>query len=395
MKRLSQFCVFFFVVSALYAQSAVNTLPQLDASLKTLAADINKKLTDQKAGKVGLYQWASGDSVPALGVYWAAQLTEELTNIPERSFILLRGGPAAADWTISGEIIEAAGVIRVYTRLFRSATNSIEASLHADFERTEHLAAMLAAGGPGRGSSAAARDAYETDSWENPYVVEIASGDGGPLTSRTLHSENDEDFFLLAPDKDGLLTLETTGNTDTCMELYEAASQNKLDDNDDGGSGDNARIRYSVRAGVRYIAKVKGYDGETGNYGFRAYLSEPVRAEPDEYEADDDFASAKEIQTGAPQQHTFTTGDDVDWVKFQVSQAGRYVIRARGRDSNRLDTSIELYDADHKSIDADDDGGEEFDARISARLQPGLYYLKVECLDRIPRQPYIISVTAE
>ncbi|MDR1625801.1 MAG: DVUA0089 family protein [Spirochaetia bacterium] len=395
MKRFMQVCVFFFALSALYGQSPAALLPRLDGSLKGLAADISKKLAGQKDGKVAIGQWTYRDGVPVLGVYWAAQLAEELTNIPDRPFILLSGGAAAADWAVSGEIVETAGLVRVYTRLVRRADNSVVAGMHSDFERGAELAEMLAVGGGQRDSSSVMRDAYETDSWENPVTAEIAANGGGALASRTIHVQGDEDFFLLAPDKDGSLVAETTGGTDTYMELYEAASGNKLADNDDGGPSGNARIRHAVRAGVRYIAKVKGYDGETGAYGFRAYMNEPVRMEADEYEPDGDFASAREIPLGTPQQHTFTTADDVDWVKFQVSQPGRYTIRARGLKSTRLDTCIELYGSGRDLIKEDDDGGESLDSRLWAQLQAGTYYLKVTCLDDSPNEPYRITVTAE
>jgi hypothetical protein len=140
---------------------------------------------------------------------------------------------------------------------------------------------------------------------------------------------------------------------------------------------------------------VKGYGGETGSYGFRACLIEPVRIEPDEFESDDESSSAGGIAVGESQRHTFSSGDDVDWVKFDISRTGRYVIRARGVNSARLDTYIELYDQDLDAIDEDDDGGDNYDARLSIRLQAGTYYVKVKCLEENPGQPYTISVDTE
>jgi hypothetical protein len=187
--------------------------------------------------------------------------------------------------------------------------------------------------------------------------------------------------------------METTGRMDTYMELYDAETREMLEENDDGGEGNNARIRYSVQGGQRYIVKVRGYSSsETGSYAFRAYLPSQARLAPDEYEPDDDSSSASLIDIGKPQQHTFHTGDDVDWVKFQVTHAGRYTIRARGVNSDRLDTYMELFDANLNSIAEDDDGGDNLDSRISQQLGNGLYYLKVWCLDDEPGQPYTISV---
>ncbi|MDR1319263.1 MAG: PPC domain-containing protein [Treponema sp.] len=391
-KRLVLFFVLFPVLAALYGQSAANPAPQIDGAVKETAGGINRKIPAGGSPKIAVNVWVYHDSVPALGLYWAAQLTEELTNIPGRSFILVSGG--AADWTISGEIIETPGAaIRIYTRLIRSVDHSITASFHSDFDFNEYIAEMLSDGGGGR-SPSVIRDAWEPDSWENPLAVETSAG-GEQIVSRTLHAESDEDFFLFTPDRDGFLLLETTGNTDTYMELYNADPRDKLADNDDGGSGGNARIRYQVRPGNSYIAKVRGYGGETGSYGFGARFTEAIRSTPDEYEEDDDFTSAKEISPGTPQRHTFTTGNDVDWVKFQISRPGSYTIRARGVNSARLDTYIELYDGNRNSIDDNDDGGEDLDSRLSVRLQAGTYYLKVECLDEDPDEPYTISVAAD
>ncbi|MDR1249586.1 MAG: hypothetical protein LBK63_09815 [Treponema sp.] len=319
-----------------------------------------------------------------------------MANIPNRSFIPVLG--RTADWTVSGEIVGIANIIRVYTRLIRAGgrpgEHLIAASFHADFELDEYIAEMLSGGG-GRGSSSALRDAYENDSMENPLTVEVAGDNSGPVINRTLHTESDEDFFLLTPNQEGELVLETTGSIDTYLELYHADSREKLAGDDDGGSGNNACIHYQARAGEGYIAKVRGYDGNMGSYGFHAWLREPFHNDPDEYEDDGDFSLAKTIAVGTPQQHSFTTGDDVDWVAFETDRDGSYTIRVRGANTARLDTYIELYDSNRSLIDEDDDGGSNLDSRLSARLRSGIYYLKVKCLDEEPDQPYTIAITAD
>jgi hypothetical protein len=401
MKRLLQIFVFFFAFSVLYGQDngqngdeAANPLLRMDEAVKSLAGDINKKLVSGKALKVAVDQWTYNGAVPPLGSYWTSQLIEELTNTPGRSFAVLAGETAGADWTVSGEILEAAATVRVYTRLIRCSDRTIEAGFHFDFEGSPPISEMLSGGGSGERFSSIGRDAYEPDSQDNPVAVVTGSQEGGAVINRTLHTTEDEDFFLLSPDRDGALVVETTGNTDTVLNLYEAGSGNWLTEDDDSGTDSNARIRYTVRAGKSYLARVKGYDGSSGSYGFRAYLIETARIAPDEYESDDDVSAAKDIGIGEPQEHTFSSSSDVDWVKFQISQAGRYIIRARGVNSAELDTYIELYDEDFSSIDENDDGGENMDALLSVWLRSGTYYLKVECLET-PDQPYTISIERE
>jgi len=415
-KCLIAISVFFLIMGAVYGQGssestvesadadtgtgtaqAASPVLQMDKAVKALAGDLHKKIIENRAGKIAVGQFVYRTSIPPLGSYWVNQLSGELSNIPNRSYIIVSGGPAGADWTVSGEIVEVADIVRVYTRLVRSEDRAIEGAFNTDLEKSAALAAMLLTGEIR--SAPVALDEWEIDSWENPATYEIGVDENAFVMMRTFHDENDEDFFLLIPERDGRLVAETTGNIDTYMRFYNADSpprQEELASNDDGGSGFNAKIGYNVLAGRRYMAVVSGYSGEKGQYGFRAYLTDPVQLlPPDEYENDDDSSSAKWIEIGTSQQHSFHHTDDVDWVKFQVSQPGRYVIRTRGVNSNRLDTCIELYDANMNSIAEDDDGGEDMDSRLSLQLDSGLYYLKVWCLDYEPDQAYTISIEQE
>jgi hypothetical protein len=390
-KVLFTVLVLFAILPPLYGQSSANSLSQLDNAIRTLGADINTRLNTERAQRVALGQWAYRDTLTSLGSYWQTQLMEELTNIRGRSFSLSLGTQTGEDWLISGEIIEIANVVRVYTRLTRVNGNAVAASLHSDFEYNQFFADMLA-GGSGS-SPSLLRDAYEFDSMEAPLAVTLAANANGPLINRNLHNGSDEDFFVLTSTEDCTIVMETTGDIDTYLELYESGSSSRIASNDDGGSGSNARLRHNIRAGVRYIAKVRGYSSDTGSYGFRAYITEGIR--PDQYEDDNTFDAATLITIGTAQQHNFHNGDDVDWVKFQVTRSGRYVIRARGVDSARLDTYVELYDSSNSYIDDNDDGGEDMDARLSVQLQSGTYYVKVTCLNDDPDQPYTIRIDAE
>ena len=411
-KRLLLVPVFILALCMAYAEgitqngaAAQNTgggpVTQMDNAVKALAGNLVRSLVTVKAVKVTVSPFSYRDTIPPFSQYWVNQLTEELVNTPNRSFSVLSAG--VADWIVSGEIVEAADGIRVYTRLVNSGDRTIAAVFHSDLARNDNIARMLLSGGSSGGgggggsSSSVSMDAWEPDSMENPVAYEIGEDENVPAMNRTIHDGRDQDFFLLIPARDGRLVIETTGDeVDTYMNLYIAGSGDSVASDDDGGSGDNARIRYNVQAGRRYIAKVRGYErDETGPYGFRAYLISNERVSADRYESDDDSSSAKPINIGERQQHNFHNKDDVDWVKFEVSQAGRYTIRTSGVRSNNLDTYIELFNADMKSIAEDDDGGDNYSSRLSLQLDMGTYYLKVHCLDDNPDQPYTISVTAD
>lgn len=498
--------IFLTVVCAVFSQNTANHIQQLDHAVKELAANIHKKFIDEKVQRIAVDRITYSGTTSQLGTYWINQLISELTNIPNRPYVINSGGTAEADWTITGEIIDMSSAIRVFTRLVRSGNRAVESVFQSDFERTSALVAMLSS--DARSSSSGDIDEWEEDSFDNPVPYEIGSG----VINRSIHNGNDEDFFLIIPASEGLLVMETTGNTDTFMELYDADTRQKLSENDDGGQNTNARIRYSIEAGHRYIVKIRGYnrsttgnygflanisvsetpgsswqnpvtyelginenapvinrqladgdedffllvpekdgqlvmettgrdldtlmvfydagsreelaenddggqgynalirhnveagkrymvkisgyDGEGGQYGFRAYLQVLIRLEPDEYENDDEPSRAGLIEIGKTQQHTFHNTNDVDWLKFQVRRSGRHTISVSGVNSNRLDTFIELFDANLNPIAEDDDGGENLDSRLSLNLESGLYYLKVWCLNE-PNQPYKIIINEE
>ena len=269
--------VFILSFGVIYAQGISSIVPQLDTTVKGLAGNLNKSFAENRVQKIIIGQFIYRGSVSPLCDYWTNQLSVELTNMPEKSFTLLTEGSSGAEWTISGEIVDISNVIRVYTRLIRLDTRAITAVFYSDLERTEQLIQILSSGESRGGSSSSSvpRDIYEPDGWENPVSYEIGSNERSPVMNRTIHDGDDQDYFLLAADRSGGLVMETTGNTDTYMELYDAETRELLEENDDGGTSYNARIRYNAEAGNRYILKVRGYGpSDTGAYGFRAYFQD-------------------------------------------------------------------------------------------------------------------------
>jgi len=64
--------------------------------------------------------------------------------------------------------------------------------------------------------------------------------------------------------------------------------------------------------------------------------------------------------------------DDTDWVKFEIVNEGRYLIRTAGD----LDTYMVLYDGRGDMIEENDDG-DDYNAMIERYLSPGTYYINV------------------
>jgi len=513
MKKLWVFIpLFFFTIYTAFSQNIESPVPQMDEAVKALARDIHAKLVEKRAEKITIGQFTYQDGMPPFSSYWVNQLIGELANISGRSYVVLSGAAADADWTVVGEIVQAADIVRIYTRLIRTSDRAIEGSFSSSFQRNEHINDMISYTAASGGSPPGGRDTREPDSWDSPVSYTIGSSASVTVMNRAV-SEDDEDFFLLVPERDGRLTVETTGGIDTYMylynydngdeladnddggqgsnarivqnvragtrylavvkgysssavgaygfrayiivregasswenphsyeiglgennaavvnrtiqagdeeyflllpdrdgrlvaettgridtymELYEAESRDLLDENDDGGGSYNARIRYDVNAGSRYIVMVRGYSGSvSGSFGFRAYFPGQSMLDADEYEADDEPSQAKAIEIGSSQERTFHSENDVDWVRFNVTEAGRYLIQVKGVRSNRLDTYIELFDGSLNSIAEDDDGGDSLSSRLSMHLNTGLYYIKIWCLDEEPEQAYTLSVRAQ
>jgi len=357
--------IFAIGIGSAYAQNAQTHIRPIDNSIKTLAVELNKKLVEAKAEVVALRSFTYEETTPVFGTYLLNQLTDELVNIPRRPYIILSDGSAGADWIISGEIVEIVDIVRVYTRIIKHGNRSIVAAVQTNLERNEHIVEMLGSG------SSVRRDAHEPDSWDNPVTYEIGADENAEVMNRTIHNKNDEDFFLLIPEKDGRLAMETKGNIDTYMELYDHTTREKLAEDDDGGLGNNARIRYNVQAGKRYIAKVRGYgDDATGHYGFLSYFTAP-RPERSTQENPITYG----IGAGGDASifnSTLEESGDQDFFLLVPDKNGQLTMETVGN----IDTFMELYDLETgERLADDDDSGENYNARIRHTVQAGKRYI--------------------
>ena len=106
-------------------------------------------------------------------------------------------------------------------------------------------------------------DSYEFD--DNPLYANTIVANG----SSQSHSltEDDEDWMRFYAIAGNVYTIQTTGNLDTYLELYnsETASTPSLSD-DDGGSGDNARIVLPCLGTGYFWIRVLSEVGDTGDY---------------------------------------------------------------------------------------------------------------------------------
>ena len=361
MKKISVLITALMIaVGAMNAQT-VTHLQTIDNAVRALAGDLNRKLADERVQRVNVTQFVYQGSVTSFGEYWASQLTAELTNIRNRSFTIISGG--TADWTISGDIVMIGDIIRINTRLVRRSDQSVVSVIQTNLERNNQIAMMLASG-TGEGSSVPF-DEWEIDSMDSPVAVEIGADESAPFMQRTLHGNGDEDFFLIVPNRNGRLIMETSGSVDTFMELYDANTREMLDSNDDGGNGNNARIAHNVQAGRRYIAKVRGYsESISGNYGFRTHIHTVNLGNPANYDIGTDITAQfvqRTLDSGSS--HTFL---------LRPNRNGTLIMETTGE----IDAYLEFYDAENSELLAeDDDSGSGNNAQIRHEVQAGKRYI--------------------
>ena len=364
MKKICLFItVFIIAAGAVCAQS----IPQVDNTVNALARDIHRKLIEERVTNVAVsQQFTFMGNTPPFVAYWVNQLTGELANIPNKPYALLTDGLTGIDFKISGEIVETTDIIRVYTRLIRQDNRAIVASFNSDFERNAAIIALLV---DGSGSRYVPLDGYEPDSWDNPVLFEIDMDENITAMSRTITS-NDADFFLIQPNKDGRLVMETISDIDTYMEFYDANNRRLIADDDDSGNDTNARIVYNVEEGKRYIVKVKGYSSDNiGHYIFQAYFRH-------QRENDNSWENPIQYQLGSNQNATEvdrTLYEDVmDFFLLVPNSTGRLVMETTGYP----DTFMEFYDANTKQLLAEnDDNGNGSNAKIIYNVEAGKRYI--------------------
>ena len=167
---------------------------------------------------------------------------------------------------------------------------------------------------------------------------------GAPPVSGSLSHEGDEIWYRVRAAETGYLIVQTTGDTDTYLEAYDA-QQNLLKQDDDGGEAYNARIELFVEAGRRYLFKLRGFGSTTGSF----QISASFEAIPPSTELR--FGSSQQGNLGAGAKH---------WYSVRVRDAGIVVVQTSGS----IDTYMEAYDSRYNVIAEDDDSGSGYNARI-------------------------------
>lgn len=306
-----------------------------------------------------------GERAP-LASLWANNLVTFLTSAaaaPGANIVLTLQNSPPPDYLVEGELILAVDTVRIYTRLVRMADGTMLLGFWSDLALDPVLAGMVV---PVSSADSTGRDNYEPDSRESPKTVDL----GQDPVERTLHT-GDEDWFMVQATTSGILVAETIGDMDTIMFLYESGSSSPLQEDDDSGDGDNARIEFPVTARQTILINIAGYEGATGTYSFSTFL-EPL---PPQTGRNDTRERAARLALDLESSRLILERpDDADWFSVTVPAAGGVL---QVKTTGGLDMLMELYDDRGNKLAEDDDSGENGNAMLTRLLQPGVYYLKL------------------
>jgi hypothetical protein len=174
-------------------------------------------------------------------------------------------------------------------------------------------------------------------------------------------SAGGEYLYSVTPTSNGNITVETTGSTDTYMYAYNA-NNNELASNDDGGEGYNAKITISVSANQTYYFKVRGFSSTTtGAYRIAANYS------------GGSTASSIRLQLGASVSGNITAGGEY-WYSVTPAGNGNITVETTGS----TDTYMTAYNASNNELASNDDGGQDYNAKITISASANqTYYFKV------------------
>ncbi len=220
-------------------------------------------------------------------------------------------------------------------------------------------------------------DAYESDDTRETARGIVA----GETQSRSISAPGDVDWVVLRPIQSGAYQIQTTGNGDMKLDLYNASGV-LLASDDDSGTGLNARIGYTLSANTAYYIRAYAYDAlaTIDSYALNVSLLQTSNL-GDEFEADNTPALAKPIFLGQTQTHSIHASDDADWVTFTPTVNAEYTIQTIGSGLN-CDTLLHIYDSlahaqDGTVLQWDDDSGTDRNALITRILNAGTtYYIR-------------------
>ncbi|MCB4755389.1 MAG: pre-peptidase C-terminal domain-containing protein, partial [Sulfurovum sp.] len=197
-------------------------------------------------------------------------------------------------------------------------------------------------------------------------------------TSGNLEVAGDKDWFKIEISRTEILTVKTTGATDTYGELYNE-NNTKIAYDNDGGTGTNFKITYTVTSGIYYVQVKHRSTTGTGSYSLVTSL--------DDY--GNTIGDARTVSLGNTTLGNINVAGDEDYFKIVIPSAGTLTVKTTGS----TDTYGYLLDASNSEIESNDDGGLDRNFQISKFITTaGTYYVKVKHHSATETGPYSLVV---
>ena len=185
-----------------------------------------------------------------------------------------------------------------------------------------------------------------------------------------LDSGNYADLFRFSLNSRSEITIDlTSSDYDTYLRLLDA-NGNRIENDDDDGSGSNSRITRTLDPGAYQIVATDYGSRDTGDYRLRvaAGSAAPSCAVTDISLPADRNGSLSASDCNDP----LDSGNYADLFRFSLNSRSEITIDLTSSD---YDTYLRLLDANGNRIENDDDDGSGSNSRITRTLDPGAYQI--------------------
>ncbi|MCL2720637.1 MAG: pre-peptidase C-terminal domain-containing protein [Treponema sp.] len=176
---------------------------------------------------------------------------------------------------------------------------------------------------------------------------------GSTISSRL--NAGEQIIYIVRTTRAGTLTVETHGDIDTVMEVYE--NENYITYDDDGGEGFNAKVVFDVLPNKIYHFYISGYDSNV-NGQFRISASQQ------------NFPNPAELRIGSSVNVNMSGGQEF-WYRVRSANSGFINVKTTGD----IDTYLLVYDDSYNYITENDDGGEDLNALVEIFAEANKTYL--------------------
>jgi len=197
-----------------------------------------------------------------------------------------------------------------------------------------------------RGYSSSATGPYSISVTNTPFI-ELPSGRS---VSGRIESMQNYWYRFIAPEN-GLLVVQTSGNTDTILVAYDPDFY-YISYDDDSGDGLNARIMMDVVAGGTYYFDLRAWSDNEGPYSISA-----------------NYTPLTELIAGRSISGFIESSRNYIY-RFTASETGVLTVQTTGS----TDTFLTLYDEYFNYITEDDDSGAGLNALIEIDVTRGTTY---------------------